>query len=191
MAYGLVPLVPGGSRRRVFACVDSTRLGIGDPVAYAGSAQSIGNGPVRPTVSRSAATASHLGVCVGALQHTVVGAGMSLDRVYRPASVEMYVIVEIPEEQSLYYIESDEDSTTFAATHVGQLADLATVADCSTTSGMSTVQLDMSTVATTNTLGFQIVGYDENLGPGSTAPKPRLIVRFNQRSTIDTGGTGV
>ena len=190
--YGLVPVKERFGGRQMFTCPagDGTLLGIGDPVKTGGSASAIGNGPVCMEVIRAAATDPIIGVVVGCLQHTVASSSMSLDRIHRPVSTGMYLEVYVPSERCEFFIESDEDSATFAAADVGLNCELATVGDASTTTGLSSVQLDISTRATTNTLGLQITGYDESRGPGSSSPNPRVKVRFNQRATIDTGGTG-
>jgi len=188
--YGFVPVQHRQGALELCAFgTDAQRVGVGDPVTLAGSSARIGAGPIRPTVVLSAASDSIYGVVVGIQQHTVA-TGMNLNQIYRPASTAMYAMVYVPGENDRFWVESDEDSASFAATDVGLNADMATASSCDTGTGQSTCVLDISTKATTNTLAFKIIGYDENRGPSSTSPNPRLMVTFNQRSTIDTGGTG-
>lgn len=144
MAFGLRPLRYrngakwNGQVNRYYKDA-SVILGIGDPVVITGDATSAGV----PKITRASAASG-----------TISGVFMGLDqpnpsdltkRGMAAADAGMCLVVDDP--NVLFVIEEDGDTTPLAATDVGEFADLATVGNASTTTWMSTVQLDSSTGA--------------------------------------------
>lgn len=96
----------------------------------------------------------------------------------------------------LYAIASDASLTSKATMrgHVFANADFATAAAGSTTTGISSASLDVSTIATTNTLNLRIMGWQEDPeNQDFTAAGIPVIVRlnnhFNSANGAIAGGT--
>lgn len=169
---------------------DGTAVFVGDAVKLAGSAGNIVGGPKKATVAQCAATDPIYGVVVGFHQHTVT-TGMDLGRRHRPASTAMYVLVKPANHQDVYRIQADDDSATLAVTDVGLNADLI-VGSGNATTGMSAMQLDTSTKATTPGLQVKIIGFDDRPSNQVGVANQDVLVRINQ-SVLgnDAGTTGV
>jgi hypothetical protein len=142
---------------------DGTATFVGDIVkmsdsSAAASTADLGYG--RPLVVQAAAGAStdiHVGCLVSVNQHLgVSNANLNLNRIHRPASVGMYVYVA--DSNGLVMVgQSDDDTETGDTDYVGANADII-VAAGSTTTGISGMEIDSTTVETTATLPLKIVG---------------------------------
>ena len=124
---------------------DSTAVFVGDPVKLAGSADSRGI----PSVAQASVGDAIIGAVVGIAEAT------RDDDIYRAASTEKYVLVA-DDPQTVFEVQEDSDGGALAATDVGQNASFI-VGTGSTVTGLSGVELDSSTAATTSTLDLQIL----------------------------------
>jgi hypothetical protein len=169
---------------------DATATFVGDAIKLAGSAGGHTGGPVRATVAQCAATDPIYGIVQGFKQHEVP-TGMDLGRRHRPASTAMYVLVKPANHQDVYRIQSDDDGGTLAVTDIGLNADLI-VGTGNSVTGMSAMQLDTSTKATTAGLQVKIVGVDDRPSNQVGVANQDVLVRINQ-SVLgnDAGTTGV
>jgi hypothetical protein len=177
----------------VHASGDTVALGIGDPVKTAGSAASVGNGPVRKTVARCASGDAIYGVVQACYQHRVAS-GMNLNRRHCPASTAMYIGVRPANNRDEYAIACDNEGATLAVGDVGLNANLTgsgggtTITDCDSTTGMSTVYLDTSTKDTTATLQVKIVGFETTATNVPGTDTQYAVVTIN--NCEQSGGTG-
>lgn len=188
-AFGL-HLVEDNSQTPLEICFipssDATAVFIGDPVKTAGSSGSIVGGPKKKTVAQCAATNPIYGVVQGFLPHW--GAtGVDLSKRHRPASTAMYCLVKPANHQDVYRIQCDDDSATLADADIGLNADFIVAAGNAIT-GMSGVELDTSTKATTATLSLKILGYDDRPSNQAGVANQDVLVRLNNIEL--SGGTG-
>lgn len=179
IAFGLKPVryasgapYNGAANRYYVPSSDGTALFIGDPVIIAGSADSDGVASVTRATAGSGAYI--LGVVVG------VEAETNDSLTYRAASTERYVFVA-DDPNLIFEIQEDADGGALAATDVGLNADII-IAAGSTTTGLSGVELDSSTAATTNTLQLRIEGFaqraDNEIGANA---KMECSINLHQR----------
>lgn len=189
-AFGL-HLVEDNSQTPLELCFipsgDATATFVGDAVKTAGSSGSVVGGPKRKTVAQCAATDPIYGVVQGFMQHWVAS-GMDLGRRHRPASTAMYVLVKPANHQDVYRIQSDDDGGTLAATDIGLNADLI-VGSGGTVTGMSGMQLDTSTKATTAGLQVKILGFDDRPSNVAESAQQDVLVRINQSELGNDAGT--
>ena len=136
---------------------DSTIIGVGDVVKLAGSAGSAGthvNGidvEGMPTIARSAAGDLHVGVVVGFLADQD-----NLMRKHRAASTNRIALV-VDDPNVIFEVQEVSGGTALTVAAVGLNANIATVADANTTTGVSVTELDNATEATTADLDLKIV----------------------------------
>lgn len=122
---------------------DGTAIFKGDAVKSAGSADATGK---YPTVAQAAAGNAVRGVVVGFGESpNVMINPTNPDRVNRPASTAMYVLV-VDDPSVIFEVQEDSDGGALAATSVGLSADLVVAAGSSTT-GKSGMELDSSSAA--------------------------------------------
>lgn len=147
----------------LYVATDATAIGLYEPVSTTGTADANGF----PIIKRNVAGAAIRGVAVGFMQYTPGHKAASLaansgytQYHYRPASTTMYVLV-MDDPNAIFEVQEDGDTTPIAITSVGLNCDLATAADCNTTTGLSTAKLDSNTVNTTATLQCKILGLTE------------------------------
>lgn len=156
---------------------DSTAIYIGDMVKLAGSADSDGI----PSVQKASSTDVVVGVMVGVDSET------RDSTIYRAADTETYIFVAT-DPALLYEIQEDSVGGALAATDVGLNANFID-AGGSTVTGLSGIELDSSTAATTATLDFQIRRLvkraDNEIGTNA-----KWLVRLNNHQYVD-GATGV
>lgn len=125
-------------RRYSVPASDGTALFVGDFVKSNGTADTDGT----PQVIQAAAGNTVRGVVVG-----FEPLATNLNLTYRTASTQRYVLV-CDDPHALFEIQEDSVGGDLAATAVGGNADI-TVGSGSTTSGLSGMELDSSTAATT------------------------------------------
>lgn len=128
---------------------DSNAMSVGDPVKYAGSADADGV----PTVAVATAGDACCGVIVGFTPDKDYE-----NQTHRTASTARYAIVADSPDQ-LFMVQEDSVTSTLAATNVGQNANLV-FGGTNTTTGMSGVELDSDSAATTATLQVKIIRLD-------------------------------
>jgi len=180
-AYGFKPVnadgspFSGGTMRCVIASGDSTATFIGDAVKLAGTSIS-----GAPTVAQCVAGDPVFGVVVAFEANP---ANLSLQ--YRAASTERYCQVAMAE--GGYFMAQDDG--TLAITSAGLNANF-TVGTGSTITGLSAMEIDSTTEATTNTLDLMLVAPVNRPDNDPTIANADWIVRFNDPQQKH-GRTGV
>lgn len=184
---GLVPVDGTGGAHcistnpYVFPATDGTAVAVGDPVKIAGSADAETG---YPTIARATAGDACCGVVVGFLADKSYE-----DQTHRSASTRRIAIVADSPEQ-LFSVQEDSVGGALAVTNVGQNADMVFAA-VATATGLSGVELDSSTAATTATLVLKVLRLDPvtNNAVGDNA---RWIVKINNHQFgSHTGTAGV
>ncbi len=179
---------------------DSSVIMVGDTVKLLTGATRSPTGALSVTRTATAASDVNVGVVVGIL-FTGVGDVQNVPPVtnlntpvYRAASTDRYVLVA--DSPDLIF-EAQVSSNAFVTANVGKNVAMTLTAG-STTTGVSGMQIDQSTIATTNTLPFQLVGFPyrpDNNVTSSQANNDAFVsayVRFNTHQfRTATGSTGV
>lgn len=128
---------------------DSTAIMIGDPVKLVGTSQTIA-GIVYPDVARAATGDVIVGVVVG------VSPATADSLMYRAASTQRILhVADNPD--ALFEIQEVSGGTPLTANDIGLNANFV-VAAGSTYTGLSGVELNNGTEASTNTLDLKIIG---------------------------------
>lgn len=159
----------GATRTVYFPSSDSTATFVGDLVKLTGSGDADGK---YATVAQCAAGDTPYGVVVGFKPDPT-----DLELTYRKASTARYAEVAVGD---AVIMEAQEDSVggALAAANIGQNIDVVVASSGDTTSGLSGMQLDSSTAATTNTLPLRLIGLvdreDNALGTNA-----KWLVRLN------------
>jgi hypothetical protein len=159
------------------AAGDGTRIGIGDPVTTAGvgTGQTI-NGVTSIDVVRAASGDVITGVVVGVVPTT------STSTTYRAASTQRQLLVA-DDPNLVFEIQEVSGGTALTANDIGLNADFV-VADCSTTTGYSNVELNNGTEAGTNTLDLKIVGF-VNAPNNAIGEHAKWLVRINRHRHVN------
>lgn len=161
---------------------DATLIGVGDLVKLDSSVDADGV----PAVTRAAAN----NVCVGPVIGVEYTTPDNLGRQYRPALTAMYVLVA---DDPNIVMEAQEDAVggALAAATVGLNVNFV-VADASTVTGQSQMQVDTNTADTTNTLPLRIVGFIQSPENEVGSANAKVLVAFNTHQyKSNTGSTGV
>ncbi len=125
---------------------------VGTPVQLAGSADASGK---YPTI-KLAGTAPIIGVIVGFCNTPYIAANLTdLDAEHSPVSTASYVAV-CDDPGVIFEMHQEAGTTDLAVTEIGLNAS-PTAESGNTTTGLSTVVIDYSTVATTSTLSLRIM----------------------------------
>jgi len=144
----------GKARMYSIAVGYGTRLGIGDPVKSGGSADATGK---YPTVERATVGADIRGVIIGVSDQPYIAVDQdNLHRAYSPASTAGYCLV-VDDPNVIFEVQEDNDTNDIDADMVGLNIDLV-IGDCSTTTGLSIVELDSSTSGAGSDVGCRILG---------------------------------
>jgi hypothetical protein len=158
------------------AAGDATAIYVGDPVIISGTAQTI-NGVIYQDVDQAATGDVIVGVVVGVDPVLGSGANGRDSTVYRAASTQRIVYVA-DDPNLLFEIQEVSGGTALAAADIGLNANFV-VAAGSTTTGLSGVELNNATEATTNTLDLQIVGFQNRVG-NEIGEHAKWLVRLNR-----------
>jgi hypothetical protein len=154
---------------------DATQILLGDPVALVGTASTI-NGQIVPDIRR-AATGD---VVVGTLQSVEPITHES--PIYREASVlRMCNVADDP--NLVFVVQEASGGTPVAANDIGLNANFV-VAAGSTFTGLSGVQLNNTTQATTATLDLKIVGFN-NVANNAVGANAKWLVRLNRHQYVN------
>jgi len=179
---------------------DSTALFVGDVVKLAADGNAAGIQYVTAHAAGTAGTGQPaLGVVVGIINTKLdpvegrMSAGsISLDTpVYRPGSVEQYVLVaDSPD--LLFEVEATAAGSaySFAVADVGQNANIF-AGSGSTTTGNSAHSLNMSDKGTAATLPFKIVGVSKKIDNEVTGNYTKVLVQINNHQYKSVGTVGV
>ncbi len=158
------------------AAGDATAIFVGDPVIISGTAQTI-NGVVYQDVDQAATGDVMVGVVVAVDPVLGSGANGRDSTVYRAASTQRIVYVA-DDPNLLFEIQEVSGGTPLAAADIGLNANFV-VGSGSTTTGLSGVELNNATEATTNTLDLQIVGFQNRIG-NEIGEHAKWLVRINR-----------
>jgi len=149
---------------------DGTAIFVGDPVIISGTAQTI-RGQIYQDVDQAATGDVMAGVVVAVLPDT------RDSLTYRAASTQRLLAVA-DDPDLLFEIQEVSGGTALAANDIGLNANFV-VASGSTTTGLSGVELNNATEATTNTLDLQIVGFVNREG-NDIGEHAKWLVRINR-----------
>ncbi len=168
----------GATLRGVFASGDATATFIGDAVKLAGSSVD-----GYPTLAQCAAGDPVIGVVTGfEVDPDDLGAQ------YRKASTQRFCTYA-PVDSTYFEVQADDVGATLAATDVGLNANFV-VGSGDTAYGVSAMELDTSSKATTATLDLQIVAITERSDNVVGETNATVIVKFNDPQS-KAGRTGV
>lgn len=175
--FGLKPVSmldgsPYSASVRIFSTAsgDGTAIFVGDPVILSGTAQTI-DGVVYPDVDQAATGDVIAGVVVGVVSET------RDSLTYRAASTVRRLMVETSPDV-LYEIQEVSGGTALTANDIGLNANFV-VGSGSTTTGLSGVELNNATEATSNTLDLQIVGLSPR-ADNEIGEHAKWLVRINR-----------
>jgi hypothetical protein len=178
---------------------DSTALFVGDVVKLSSGNASQANGA--PAVVRVASgTDVPYGVVIGITFEGVDDPTVTVPQVanlntpvYRPASTARYVLV-CTDPNAIYEVQlsSSGNSASTVAGYVGKNAGPALGSGGSTTTGASSMTLDTTSVATTATLPFKVVGFPHRPDNNAGDTYFSMWVKANNFSSANgTGSAGV
>lgn len=184
-AFGFRPINRDGSPyngatlRCVFAAADTTAAFIGDAVVLDGSGSTDGY----TGVSQAATTEQVFGVVTGFEANPD-----SLSDQYRKASTKRYCQVT-PALNTYFELQENGADDALPVAAIGLNANFV-VGTGDTNYGLSDMELNAGTEATTSTLDLQIVGLvdrADNLLAGTGNANKKVIVRFNNQYGIRDG----
>lgn len=157
---------------------DGTAMFIGDLVKLAGSSSTFGDGTYADVIQWTQG-----GVAVGAVVGFHPDTRDSLT--YRAASTLRGVFVA-DNPNLLFQVPEIDSGTALAAADIGLNANV-TVGTGNTTTGLSAMQVNNATEATTNTLDIKLVGFENtpNNAVGTTSPGAQWLVRINRHQYVD------
>lgn len=181
MAFGLKPLryrngSPFDGKVTRYKKEASVILGIGDPVVLTGSAEAVTGIPLITRAAAASGTITGVMVGIEPIKSDLTKRGFA-------AADQGYCYV-VDDPNVLFIIEEDGDTTPVAVTDVGEFADLATVGDASTTTWISTVQLDSSSAADQDQLRIiELLQRPDNAIMASTASTKGIwVVAINEHT---------
>lgn len=167
----------GQVRSYVVPATDNTAIFMGDFVTHQGTAAVDDEGVYYPVVAQSAASNKVTGFVVG-----VKASRTYENQIYRSAAT-LRTLYVVDDPYALFEIQCN---ATLTAEHIGLNANII-VGSGSTTTGISGMQLDVSTILNTATLPLRIVGIvprvDNELGAYTKA-----ICMMNYTTWKDTTG---
>lgn len=173
----------GKARLYYIPASDSTAVYIGGLVKPAGSADAEGV----PSVTGNVATGNAVvGVVVGFDPSLGAGSSGRDSTIYRAASTERYVYVA-DDPNTLFEIQEDGEGGALAATNLFMAADITGFTSGSTTSGLSSIEIDSSTAtaAGDGTEDVLIVGFKRSPDNELGSQWGKFIVRLNNHFYID------
>jgi len=167
---------PGDAPVRVL-CKASEILGLGDAVVLAGDADKIGvRGKTVPTATRGAATGALFGY-IQSFDIAGVSGTPDYTKRHKAAADTMYANVVPFNAHREYLIRADG---VLATTNVGNNCLLATIANADTSTGMSTMEVSASSMATSQTAyQMTLLGVLEDGSNALTDAKPVVRVKIN------------
>ncbi|MHC4316155.1 MAG: hypothetical protein ACYSW3_27245 [Planctomycetota bacterium] len=174
-----------GSTYRVRTLSTATAaIFVGDPVKLATTGVNTGG---YMDVQQGTAGAAVLGVVA-----SVEANPDNLSQQYRLAATERFLNIVLVDGSKTFEVQADDTGTALALASIGLNANFV-VAGGSTVTGMSGVELNSDTVATTTGFDCQILGFTrdpDNLHSGTGSAPKRVIVKFNN-GQLRAGRTGV
>lgn len=127
---------------------------------------------------------------IGAIAGVVVGVKPNPDNLmlkHRAASTAQIIYVMPIDQDVIWEIQEDADTTPLAAADIGLNVAMIQTQAGSATTGLSGMELDSSSKATTNTLPIRLLGLSKRVGNafntgGSNTDQAKFEVQFNFRS---------
>lgn len=194
-AFGAVPVgttdgsdYHGKLREVEFLASDAVACGIGDFVTHQGTGGTDGKTPV---VARAAAGGAIIGAIVSFIPNFSDEGTLSSTPNHRAASTSRKAMVAWGS-QVLYVIQEDGDTTPLTSGDIGRNVDLATVGNPNTTTGVSTMELDSTSVVDATAqlrLHHLSQEIDTVLGTAADGVNANWIVSINESQ--DALGAGV
>lgn len=179
----------GATNKYYIPSTDATNIFIGDPVRLAGTGDTAGN---YPTIALSTGSTATTGKSIGVVQGFDPVTGVTtpnLNVIYRAASTAMYAFVA-DDPDLVFEVQEDSVGNNLAATEIGNNVNFTTATAGSTTTGLSGVELDSSSKATT-ALQCRILGLADRPG-NDLGTNAKWLVSFNvQAGHISYSTTGV
>lgn len=173
----------GAANRYYIPSSDGTAAYIGGLVKPAGSADANGI----PSVTGNVATGNAVvGVIVGFDPLEGAGADGRDSTTYRAASTERYVLVA-DDPNLLHEIQEDGEGGALAATNLWMAADITGFTSGSTTTGLSSIEIDSSTATASGdgTEDVLIVGFAQRPDNELGSQWGKFLVRLNNHFFID------
>lgn len=149
---------------------DATAIFIGDPVIISGTASTI-DGVIYQDVDQAATGNVFVGVVVGVKPDT-------RDSLIHRAASTARILYVADDPNLLFEIQEVSGGTALAAADIGLNANIV-VGTGNATTGLSGVELNNATEATTNTLDVQIVGFVNRPG-NEIGEHAKWLVRINR-----------
>lgn len=173
----------GKARKFYVPASDSTAIYVGGLVKPAGSADANGIMSVTGNVSTGNAV---LGVVVAVDALEGAGAGGRDSTLYRVASTERYVYVA-DDPNIVFEIQEDAGGAALAITAVGNTADLAGFTSGSTSTGISSIEVDSSTATASGdgTEDVLILGFVQRPDNEVGVANAKVLVRLNNHFYVD------
>lgn len=172
---------------------------VGDLVKLSDAAATSFYPTVEAPVAAAAATGDYVGVVVGVLnskfdpvEGKMTSGSVSLDTpVYRPASTKQFVLVA--DSPDLVFEGQADEAVAIASIglNCGVVEGNGSASLGSTTTGVSGMQLDGSSVNTTSTLPIQIVGAVNRVDNEQNATGNKFLFRINTHAFGGDGQTAV
>ncbi len=169
------------TREYVVPAADGTALFVGDFVKTYGTSDSLTG---LSTVIQAAAGDPLRGVVVG-IRPLETAQSLTLEALYRPASVRQIVLV-CDDPDAIFEIQEDAVGAALAAIDVGENADIV-VAAGNTTNGTSGMQLDSSDHKTA-TAQLRIQGFVRRPGNEFGVANAKVLVTINEHELKSTTG---
>lgn len=169
----------GQLTRMVFLAADTTASFVGDLVKNSGTADANGV----PSIAQCAAGDTPIGIVVAMEPYP-----QNLELKHRQASTLRYALVNT-DPNVLFEIQEDSVGGALAITNVGQNANVVVGAG-STTSGLSAMELDSNTAATTSTLVLHIEGLQQR-PDNAIGTNAKWLCSFNVHQNKGVGIAGV
>lgn len=168
------------TNKYLVASSDATALYVGDLVKLTGASDSNRGMRVVTQAAAGSSTNIHVGVVVGfdPVDGPIAPGSENLYRQYRPASTAMYALVCDDPNVVFEIQENSSGGTPLASTNASKNADIV-VGSGSNTTGKSGMQLDTSTVATTNTLPLKILGFVNRPDNALGSANQKVLVQIN------------
>jgi hypothetical protein len=161
-----------------FAAATGTAIGIGDPVILDGSTSTTDAPGVSPYVFAGVASTVY-GVVVGFRPNP---ADLNTTGISRAASTARYALV-CPVQDVLFEAQADGALTTVGAA-VGKLFEITTDQTVNTATGLSSAQIDATTLNTTTTFPLTIVAPITSPDNDPTLTNAKWLVQFNYPQSV-------
>lgn len=201
----------GGFFKAYVPATDGTAIFIGDVVKFngeSGAAGTVVQGEdvegVMQVIRAAITDFDVVGTDANQIVGVVVGVKPNPDNLmlkHRAASTAQILYLSPIDPDMVYEIQEDADTTPIAAASVGLNASVVQTQAGNAVTGLSGMELDSTSVNTTNTLAVRIIGLSKRVGngfntAGSGSDQAKFEVVFNQPgylrpTTLGVGGVAI